>query len=231
MAPLTETPGDFAALQETLGHRFADQGLLREAVSHSSLQGSESGGDYERLEFLGDRVLGLVITTLLFERHPSDPAGDLAPRLNALVRRESLAAIALEIGLGQHIRMATSEAASGGREKPAILADCLEAVIGALFLDGGMDVARRFIIDHWQSRLEQSESTKDPKTLLQELAHRRGLGLPEYRIVSTEGPPHEPVFTVEVKLGERRPARATGLSKRKAEQAAAQDLLGRIDHD
>ena len=215
-------------LADILGHRFARPEWLAQALVHPSAakRGGRPVADYQRLEFLGDRVLGLVIADLLFEHFPDAEAGALAPRYNALVRREALAGIARDIGLGTFLRLATSERAAGGAENPAILADACEAVIAALYHDGGLAAARAFIERYWRPLAEGlTTPPTDAKTQLQEWAQAHGRAPPAYSIVAREGPPHRPLFTVEVALEGGLPAAATGRSKREAEQAAAAALL------
>src|SRR3546814_5341196 len=156
---------------------------------------------YERLEFLGDRVLSLVIADMLFEAFPSEDEGHLARRHVALVRREALAEVAKAIGLGQHVRLSIGEEEAGGRENPAILADVCEAIIGALFRDAGLETARAFIVRQWQARLEgEIHPPQDAKTTLQEWAQQRGRPLPLYRTVGRSGPDHAPAFTISVEV-------------------------------
>lgn len=222
-----------AELEDIIGHRFADSALLGEAVTHDSFSGGNGGkggwGDYERLEFLGDRVLSLVAAELLMSRFPDAREGDLAFRHVALVRRETLAGIAGKIGLGRFLRLSKGEQESGGRENPAILGDAMEAVIAALFLDGGLEAAGNFIAAHWTApMLAVTAPPKDAKTLLQEWAQGAGKGLPGYRVLGREGPDHEPVFAVEVNVAGLEAAVGEGASKRSAEQAAAGALLERI---
>lgn len=214
------------ALEEALGHRFRDAKLLVRALRHASAGAPTN----ERLEFLGDRVLGLAIANLLLETHPNDAEGALAPRFNALVRLETCAAVATEAGLTPHIVMAPSEAKSGGRTKAAILGDACEAVIGALFLDGGLDAARAFVERYWGAKLSGvSGDMRDPKTTLQEWAQGRALGVPVYAVVERSGPDHAPEFTVEARIGADLVARGTGASRRLAEQAAARILLTQVE--
>ena len=215
-------------LEPSLDHRFRRRELLDEALTHTSVNDrtDASARNYDRLEFLGDRVLGLVIAERLLASFPAADAGELALRYNALVRREALVDVARRLGLGLHIRMAPSEDTAGGRDKPAILADCCEAVMGALFLDGGLDAARRFVIEHWRPLFEEVESaTKDDKTALQEWAQGRGLTPPEYAIVDRAGPAHATTFTVRVRLDSGVSTTGTGPSRRSAEQMAAAALL------
>lgn len=218
-------------LEQDLGHRFRRPQLLRQALTHPSVAQTpiERAATYERLEFLGDRVLGLVIAGLLFETFPDEPEGDLSPRFTKLVRREGLARVAAGIGLGAHVILSRGEEDTGGRRNPGILADALEAVIAALYLDGGLEAADRFIRRHWRELMaEDSVPPMDSKTRLQEWAQARGLPLPEYRETERQGPSHAPVFTVRVSLPGREPASATGLSKRAAEQEAAGAMLAGI---
>ncbi len=252
MPDASSKPG-LDALQAVLGHRFAEPRLLEEALVHPSANPRRSRAksarrssgkpdpaarDYNRLEFIGDRVLGLIVATMLAKAFPEAAAGELALRYNALVRQESLARFAQELGLGEHINLSRSERDSGGAGKPAILADALEAVIAALYLDGGLAAAERFVAAHMESRLDDSTFTgaaKDAKTALQEWAAARALAAPIYRVVSIEGPPHEPHFTVAVALGDGlgdgAPEQGRGGSKRAAEQEAAGHLLRRLEQD
>ena len=211
-----------------LGHRFADPVLLEQAVTHPSAT-SPVRPDNQRLEFLGDRVLGLIVAEALLATYPGEAEGTLAPRFNALVRRETLAEIAVEIGLGEFLRLGRSEATGGGRRKKAILADAMEAVIAALFIDGGMAAAQGFILTRWQGRLEAPETAPmDAKTRLQEWAQGRALALPAYAVTGREGPDHAPHFTVEVCLEGGETATGQASSKKQAEQIAATALLARL---
>ncbi|WP_333669258.1 ribonuclease III [Elioraea tepidiphila] len=220
--------GDFA---DRLAHRFADPGLLRQALTHRSLlQGRNRGlASNERLEFVGDRVLGLVIAEWLVERFPGEREGGLGRRLAHLVNQATLAAVARRIGLAEALIVPASEAATGVRKRATVLADACEALIGALYIDGGLDAARDFIRAHWADEVEAvAEAPRDPKTALQEWAQGRGLALPAYRTVASEGPSHRPRFTVAVTVGEAC-AEATGVTKREAEKAAAAALLTRLE--
>ncbi|MEE9140132.1 MAG: ribonuclease III [Alphaproteobacteria bacterium] len=221
--------GELDELAEKLGHEFTEPRLLKEALTHPSVAGRLGARSYERLEFLGDRVLGLAMARLLFTRYPDEEEGDLARRQSALVRREALVEVAREIGLGRYLLMSKGEDESGGRESPAILADSCEAVIGALFLDAGLGPAARFIERHWTARMEEEiHPPTDPKTALQEWAQGAGKPLPVYRTVSKVGPAHEPVFCVEVSVLGVAPASARGPSKRAAELAAAAAMLEKV---
>ena len=223
-------------LGDILGHRFElekSEALLLEALTHPSLeQRHRSGHDYDRLEFLGDRVLGLLIARALFEGDGVARAGDMAVRFNALVRKETVAEVAREIGLGEFILLSSSEANVGGREKTAILANALEAVLGALYLDGGLAAAGAFIGRHWSERIAATVGAeKDPKTRLQEHVQRRCVPPPDYQIVAEDGPPHDLVFTVEVQTSDGERETGEGRSRRAAEQAAAALLLGRLERN
>lgn len=218
---------------QRLQHTFTKPEILTEALSHASYETTGGGrADYERLEFLGDRILGLIIAEWLFKTDTAADAGELAVRYNSLVRKETVAEVGRSIGLGEFMLMSPSEIASGGRDKDAILADTVEAVIAALYLDGGLDVAGRFIKSQWQDRIGRiDEVTKDPKTRLQELLQGRGEARPEYNILRQDGPPHDPEFTVEVRAGDNRRAEGIGRSRRGAEQAAAASLLQHLDSE
>lgn len=214
---------DAAELSATLGHSFHRPDLLQEALSHPSLGGRVN---YQRLEFLGDRVLGLIIAQCLYDRYPGLREGALARRLADLVRRETLAEVALAAGLDRAVRMARGTEDDGGRSKPAILADVCEAVIGALYLDGGMRAARQFIDRNWEGYLsDDRRGGRDAKSALQEWAQGRGLAAPVYREVARSGPDHAPVFVVEAAVAGQPPRRGEGASKRVAEMAAAEAVL------
>lgn len=217
------------ALAASLGHAFRDKSLLERALTHASANTVRSN---ERLEFLGDRVLGLVIAEKLHRLFPDDPEGLLALKLNALVKRDSCARAATEAGLSDHVILAASEAASGGRKKSAILAGVCEAVIAALYLDGGYLVARDFVERYWEQAFAQlSTDMRDSKTALQEWAQSRTPGprdAPVYRLVRREGPDHAPRFIVEVSITGHGSETGEGSSKRDAEQAAATAMLARI---
>jgi ribonuclease-3 len=213
-------------LYHLLGHEFKTPLLLVQALTHPSLEGALN---YQRLEFVGDRVLGLAIAELLYNKFPNVKEGGLSLRLAALVRKEALAEVALKIGLDRHIRMAASADDAAGRGKSSILADVCEAVIGALYLDGGLAPAARFVAKHWQDRIAaEATAVKDAKSALQEWAQGRGLNPPAYNLVEQSGPDHEPSFKVEVRIEGLAPLQATGASKRQAEQAAAEAMLAGI---
>ncbi len=220
-----------AALMRALGHQFTDMALLERALTHSSIA-NRARPDNQRLEFLGDRVLGLVIAEALLKEDKSAAEGQIAPRFNALVRKEACAAIASHIGIGEALILGRSEAQTGGRRKTALLGDAMEAVIAAVYRDAGMDKAREVILRLWADRIaEAEEDARDAKTRLQELAQARGEALPVYKIINRRGPDHKPVFTVEVTLESGGTASAEASSKRDAEQQAARRLFQEISPD
>jgi len=220
--------GELAAFETRLGHRFADPALLVRALTHPSIV-SDARPDNQRLEFLGDRVLGLVIAETLLAADETAAEGTLAPRLNALVRKETCADIAREIDLGAVLRLGRSETMSGGRRKTALLGDGMEAVIAAVYLDGGYTAAQALIRRLWGDRIETVDAdARDAKTALQEWAQARGEAPPDYVEIAREGPDHAPRFTIEAQLSDGRKAAATATSKRQAEQLAARALLDRL---
>lgn len=186
--------------------------------------------DNQRLEFLGDRVLGLVMAEALLMADPNAPEGLLAPRYNALVRREACADVARSIDLGEVLKLGRSEMKSGGRRKEALLADAMEAVIAAIYQDGGFDAARAAILRLWGARINDvADDARDAKTALQEWAQARGEVPPQYVEIDRSGPDHQPIFTIEVQLASGPSEKATAGSKRHAEQAAATALLKKVD--
>lgn len=220
---------DLLALQGRIGHSFGRPELLLRAVTHASIS-SATRPDNQRLEFLGDRVLGLVMAEALLAADPKATEGQLAPRFNALVRKETCAEIAREIGLGDVLKLGRSEMMSGGRRKEALLGDAVEALIAAVHTDAGFDAARRLILRLWGGRIAAvAEDARDPKTSLQEWAQARGLALPAYTETGRDGPDHQPMFTVTVTLEGGAAASARAGSKRVAEQAAARALLDRLE--
>lgn len=222
---------DLVALQKRIGYRFETGSLLTEAVTHSSMS-SPSRGDNQRLEFLGDRVLGLVMAEALLGADVNASEGQLAPRYNALVRKETCADVAREIGLGDVLRLGRSEMKSGGRRKLALLGDGMEALIAAVYVDGGFDAAQALILRLWGARINSVEAdARDPKTSLQEWAQSRGLTPPAYVEIARSGPDHAPQFTIEARLDNGETEVAEAGSKRLAEQAAAKALLARIMAD
>lgn len=220
---------DLVAFAARLGHEFTQPELLVRAVTHSSIS-SETRPDNQRLEFLGDRVLGLVMAEALLSADRSATEGQLAPRFNALVRKETCADVARQIDLGAVLKLGRSETMSGGRRKEALLGDAMEAVIAAVYLDAGFTAARDVVVRLWGKRIHTVKAdARDAKTALQEWAQARGQTPPAYVEVSREGPDHAPVFTIEARLDTGETAVASAASKRAAEQAAAQMLLSRLD--
>lgn len=220
---------DLTAFAARLGHAFSRPELLVRALTHPSIS-SPSRPDNQRLEFLGDRVLGLVMAEALLQADTAATEGQLAPRFNALVRKETCAEIARAIDLGAALKLGRSEMLSGGRRKEAILGDAMEAVIAAVYLDAGFEAARAVILRQWQERLRHVDSdARDAKTQLQEWVQARGLALPVYVETARSGPDHAPRFTIEVRLETGENAAATAGSKRVAEQQAASSLLARLD--
>jgi ribonuclease-3 len=215
-------------LTDKLGHEFQDGELLKRALTHASADAVRSN---ERLEFLGDRVLGLIVADKLHAQFPTDAEGALALKFNALARGAACAQAARAAGLAEHIILAHSESASGGRDKPAILSGTCEAVIAALYLDGGMAAARAFVERYWAPMFAVlGTDMRDAKTRLQEWAQSRGkdAGAPVYTLIGREGPDHAPHFLVEARVPGHPPERGEGRSKREAEQEAAARLLARV---
>lgn len=220
-------------LYAPLGHVFERRELLERALTHPSAgHGRDDRTDnYERLEFLGDRVLGLVIADILFTTYRDEREGELARRHTQLVRREALTRVAETIGLGAHIQLSASEAEAGGRDNPSILADCCEAVIAAIYLDGDLPAATEFIHEYWLPLMREAvEPPTDPKTALQEWAQGRGLKLPHYRVTGRTGADHAPMFEIEVAVEGLPSVTAVGRSKRVGENEAAQSMLDAIAH-
>jgi ribonuclease-3 len=216
------------AAQDAIGYKFKDAKLLVRALTHPSAVG---GGDAvrdsnQRLEFLGDRVLNLVIAERLMERRKMESEGELAPRLNRLVKKGACADAVRHLDLQEFILLSDGEEAAGGRKRESTLGDACEAIIGAIFKDGGLSPARKFIEKAWAPQFASTPAeTKDPKTLLQEWAQGQGLPLPDYDVLSRSGPDHEPIYEIEAKVDGRGSAVATGPSKREAERSAAALLL------
>lgn len=228
--------GDLAG---AFGYEFSRPQLLKEALTHPSALTPEGGRGrgrnrslhrgYERLEFLGDRVLGLVIADLLWRRFPREPEGHLTRRHTHLVRREALARAADAMGLGRHLLLSRAEVAAGAATNPGILADACEAVIAAIYLDGGFEAALTFVHRFWEPLVaEMEDPPRDPKTALQEWAQARGLALPVYELVEASGPPHAPLFRMAASVKGHDRAVATASSKRLAEAKAAALLLERL---
>ena len=218
--------GDIATfVREKLGHDARDVHLFELALTHSSV----GGASYERLEFLGDRVLGMVIAHTLYERYPNEPEGNLSRRYNALVDRDTCAEIGRRIGLPGMIRLGKQAREDGASDSENVVGDVVEALIGALFLDGNMDVARKFILDLWEAELaSQRRAPQHPKSALQELAAAKGVKAPVYEVVARTGAHHAPKFTIRVSVPSFGEATAEGASKQEAETAAAAALLSRL---
>ncbi len=225
--PSPKSLGQYSDLYEVLGYVFTDTDLLREALTHPSLEG---GKQYQRLEFVGDRVLGLVIAEWLFEQYPQADEGGLASRHTNMVRKETLAEVALVMNLSGFIHMAKSTEDNGGRGKPTILADVCEAIIGAVSQDGGYDMARTLVRKFWKRYINQETiGQRDAKTRLQEWVQGRQMPTPKYVVISRTGPAHEPFFTIEARVKDIEPAVGKGRSKREAEQDAATQVLSHIE--
>ncbi len=220
-----------ASLGSALGYEFSDPEALRRALTHRSASG---GDNNERLEFLGDSVLGLAVADLLFARYPSATVGDLTRSRSSLVRREALAAAAREARVGEHLVLGAGAQRSGGRDRDSILADAFEALLGTMYLEGGYAAVRGAVERIFAGRLEPATpagTAKDPKTRLQELLQTRGFALPRYRVVASEGSAHRPTFLVECDAGLTGPTRGEGSSRRQAEQRAAEQALAEIGDD
>jgi ribonuclease III len=216
-----------AALEARVGHRFADHKLIETALTHPSAA-NKGEAHYQRLEFLGDRVLGLAIADGLFRAFPKASEGEMSRQLAALVRKETCAEIAERIGLGDVARIAGAQNLPEGGRTTNILGDLCEALIGALYLDGGMEIAQRFIETEWRALIESGEGARrDPKTTLQEWAHAEGRGVPRYEIVDRRGPAHETIFRVSATVDGLEPETGEGRSRREAEKAAAMAILAR----
>ncbi len=220
---------ELSDFQDRIGYRFSDPDLLRRALTHNSLA-SDTRPSNQRLEFLGDRVLNLAIAEALLAQDQSADEGTLAPRYNALVRKETCADVARMMDLGAVLRLGRGEQNTGGRRKNAILGDAMEAVLAAIYLDGGLDAARKVILKHWGDKLINVEAqARDAKTALQEWVQARGEPPPRYVEIARDGPDHAPRFTIAARLASGAEAQAEGGSKREAEQAAADLLLKRLE--
>ena len=217
-----------SGLEARLGHTFEKPRRLRQALTHASTTETRVDSN-ERLEFLGDRVLGLVVVEMLLERFTNEEEGDLGYRFTALARREALARVAREIKLGRHIELSDGERETGGADKDGVLANACEAVIAALYLDGGLEVAGQFIRRYWAPLLEEDLTPrKDPKTALQEWAQAARKPLPSYSVTNRDGPDHAPWYKVKVQLSGEVSESGEGTNKRAAEQAAAETMLSRL---
>ena len=214
-----------ARLSELTGHRFDDLARLERALTHSSA-GRDGAGHYERLEFVGDRVLGLLIAEMLFDRFPEASEGELSVRLNGLVNAEACADVADELGLHELIVTGADVKRLTGKRMQNVRADVVESLIAAIYIEGGLEAARAFVVRYWSDRADEIHSARrDAKTELQEWAHARGLSTPAYRVLRRDGPDHEPLFTVSVKVDGEERAKGRGRSKRAAEQEAAEHVL------
>ena len=210
---------------EAMGGEPNDPSLFERALTH----GSHGRETYERLEFLGDRVLGLVIADWLYERFPKEPEGKMSRRYNALVARETCAEIGRALDLPRFIRLGRQAREDNANMSDNVIGDVVEAIIGAIYLDGGLDRAEGFVKAHWTPFLEgQRKAPEHPKSALQEVAAEKKLGVPAYEMLARVGPHHAPLFRVRVSLGKHGEAEAEGASKQEAETAAAAALLGKI---
>ena len=217
-----------SALEGRLGYRFADRGLLEMALTHVSAIPTQKVKSYQRLEFLGDRVLGLVVSDMLYKAFPQAEEGELSRRLAELVRKESCTEVARAWEVGPHLRLGDGEIAAGARDNAAIIADVCEAIVGAVFLDGGFDAARTLVESAFAARMHAPRRPlRDAKTALQEWAQGRGLAAPTYEIAERSGPDHAPQFRVAVHVEGKPGAEGRGASKRNAEQDAAGKFLAR----
>ena len=219
-----------SAIELRIGHKFADPNLLMTAMTHvSALKPSRKRGEsYQRLEFLGDHVLGLIVSDMLYRSFPNADEGELSKRLADLVRKESCADVAKSLGLADDIKLGAVGAGAGARLRKSVLGDICEAVIGAVFLDGGYAAAKEFVEHNWTERMKKPrQPLRDPKTVLQEWAQGKGLPTPVYREVERTGPHHDPQFRVAVDLPGLAPAEGVGGSKRAAEKVAASVMIER----
>lgn len=232
-AKKTRKPSAKAALagvEARIGYKFVTPALLATALTHvSALKGSKTRADsYQRLEFLGDHVLGLVVSDMLYRAFPRGDEGELSKRLADLVRKESCADVAEELGLEESIKLGAVGQGAGARLRKSVLGDVCEAVIGAVYLDGGYPAASAFVERLWSERMRKpARALRDPKTILQEWAQGRGLPTPSYREIERTGPHHDPRFRVSVELPGMAAAEGLGTSKRLAEKAAASEMLKR----
>ncbi len=219
-------PGE---LEAVLGHAFTDRSLLRRAVTHRSAACAVDGHGYQRLEFLGDHILGAIIATMVFRDHVEASEGELSRRYARLVANQTLGDIALELGIDRFVVVGSHERKGGMRRNASILADVIEALIGALYLDAGYGTAEAFVRRSWQTRLRlEGGSGRDDKTRLQEWALKQGLALPGYHLLDMTGPDHAPLITVEVHVEGFAGVRASGRTRRAAEQLAARTFLTEV---
>ncbi len=218
-----------ANLEASIAYSFVNKSLAQMALTHSSVA-NKSQPSNERMEFLGDRILGLVIAEMLYQQFPDEAEGALGYRFPALVRAEALARVAGKLGVNKFLNIDDGEFANNSKRKISVLSNTCEAIIAALYLDGGMGAAENFIKSHWQPLLEEDVTPpKDAKTMLQEWVQGQGSAVPDYNVISRSGPDHAPEFTVEVSVGNERPAQGKGPSKRAAETAAANALYSHLN--
>lgn len=228
---MTNDTNKLQALQKALDYQFSDLSLLERALTHTSAR-KKWADDNERLEFLGDRVLGLVVADMLWQRFPRESEGDLAKRHAHLVRGGAVAEIAVVLNLGSVLALSKGERDSGGKKNPHLLADACEAVIAAIYLDSNYDEAKRVVSSLWENQVvSQGQPPRDAKTLLQEWVQSKGHALPHYKLMSRDGPPHDPVFTIEVSIHDEEPSIGVGKSKRTAEQEAAKLMLKKVTNE
>ncbi|MGY8986000.1 MAG: ribonuclease III [Sphingomonadales bacterium] len=213
-------------IEKILNYKFKNKELLKVALTHPSLEGFES---YQRLEFLGDRVLGLLVSAWIYEKYPLEKEGALSRRFIELVRKETLAEVAQNLKIERYIKISKTVVGQDGRGNPTILSDVVESLIGAMYLDGGLEALGVFIRTHWAEFLTRDVIPKDPKSALQEWAQGRGFPLPQYEITDRSGLDHQPIFTLKVSIKNQGEAIATGNSKRVAETEAAEHLLNQLN--
>jgi ribonuclease III len=215
-------------IEQKIGYEFKDKKLLKQALTHPSSKKNKNSQDYERLEFLGDSVLGLLVSEILFKNYPSEQEGMLAKRRAAIVCRDSFYEIAKKLSLGEHLILGVGENQIGGRENKANLENALEALTGAIYLDGGIESARKFVEKNFSKFIAaMKKPPKDPKSMLQEWAQSKGMDLPKYDVISMTGPSHEPKIEVQLTLGELKVSK-TASSRKEAEKLAAEKLLEKI---
>lgn len=224
----------YKPLEAALGYRFRKRRFLEQALTHPSYAHEQAGGAIahnQRLEFLGDAALGLVAASALYEMYPESPEGDLTKLRSAISSTRALAEVARQIGLGHYLRLGRGEETAGGRARPSILADAMEAVIGAAFLDGGLKAVEKIFMACFAARLTPALAVswmENPKGALQELAHKKGKGIPAYQMVREEGPAHARIFTAHVLVGGALLGEGRGRTKREAEQDAARRAIQRL---
>ncbi len=224
-------PHSYNELEEIIGHSFSNRKLLIEALTHPSLHsGQKDKQNYERLEFLGDSVLNLVVSELLYNHFPDEKEGSLAKKRANLVCRAAIVEVATEVDIGKYIKLSAGEEKLGGRNNRANLENTMEAIIGAIYLDGSFSHAKKFIEKKWAKLLDKKDFHKEnPKTELQEWAQGKGKAVPVYELIESEGPSHAPIFTVEVRLEGKKPVKGVGKSKKEAENNAALAMLEKIE--